>query len=225
VPTPDPAPTKPTPTHGGSGGTLGRFQGATGFGGRPTTEADPVGLPGGASPPARYSLPARSPSHGLAVTLSREKNQTAPGLLAKPFLFQVPPLDSFQVQSSYSYVDYDTVRLGQFSRASGSQLTTVEFNTLLLDYSTSYGVRPDYWAGDPLEVADELNLILDLGTPVRLVCINADVGTTELNMPATLRGLSVEQRAGEPDARYVNVQFTEWKSAALTRRRRKKGSG
>jgi nucleoid-associated protein YgaU len=41
----------------------------------------------------------------------------------------------------------------------------------------------------------------------------------DLSMLATMRTLSVEERAGEPDTRYFDIAFTEWKALEVKRAR------
>lgn len=61
-----------------------------------------------------------------------------------------------------------------------------------------------------------LERILNTGTPFRLTINNVDLwDKPDIDMYATLRALSVTERAGEVDARYADVQFVEFRSPFL----------
>src|SRR5205085_10994887 len=75
-----------------------------------------------------------------------------------------------------------------------------------------------------LDQAHELRQIMWSGTPFWLYVGMPKVrGDWDVKMLATLRGVSTEERAGEPDALYTEVQFTEYRQAKLTRKARGKG--
>jgi hypothetical protein len=152
---------------------------------------------------------------GLLVAL-----YAIPGLTKKAsvptrgLLLQCPPLEEFSVEYAYSYSDYDTIRKGQFSRAGGQQLRTVTFDTIVVDPETQVRLLRD---------------LLESGSPVQFTAFHvagsASIGKAqglsemapgvELMMPATLRSLRSTERAGEVDARYVTLGFTEYRDPAL----------
>jgi hypothetical protein len=202
-----------------------------------------------------YKAPAPKPRSepfpnggGLRVSMSRIPGMTGPKLLRTPFLFQCPPSESFSRSFAFSHSDYDTLRAGQQSRPVGMQLRTITFDTLFLDYGAPFtlidplprnyygnrsradGSDDGAFASDapePLHMTDELEAILESGTPFYL-----HVGQRDLwqrmdvdAMPATLRTLSVEERAGEVDTRYVNVAFTEFRHPSLGPRKAGGGKG
>jgi hypothetical protein len=153
------------------------------------------------------------------------KGLTAPGLLKAPLYLQCPPLESFSTGYAFSHADYDTVRAGQHSRPAGKQLRTVQFQTLLVDFSPSWAVWLPSRAGtpqpDPLTTRNALVKLLESGSPFRFRAINPGYwgdGRADLEMMATLRTLSVEERAGEPDARYLDLAFTEYRVPELGRK-------
>jgi hypothetical protein len=41
-------------------------------------------------------------------------------------------------------------------------------------------------------------------------------------MPVTMRSVGIEERAGEGDAKYYNMSFTQWRDPVIRRRRRKR---
>lgn len=182
---------------------------------------------------------------GLRIRLSRRHGLTRRGILEEPFYFQCPPLDSFRWSGTYSWNDYDTLTRGQFSRPGGRQLRTVEFQTLMVDYDppwaaydfsqtltgpTGVEAAPGRTPGkpalkrsepDPLGWTKQLRGLMWSGTPFNLLVGAPDLwGEWDIrNMLVTLRSLDVEERGGEVDARYVNVSFTEYRDAAVPRRK------
>jgi hypothetical protein len=74
-------------------------------------------------------------------------------------------------------------------------------------------------APNPQKVAAELQRIESRLTPVLLVVWNkALYAKPDIRMPVTLRSLSVRERAGEPDARYFDFQFVEYRRPKMRRR-------
>lgn len=151
---------------------------------------------------------------GLRIRLNRIP-QTSRKVLASPYFFQVPPLETFSTQHAYNFSDYETVSTGQFSRQMSRQLRIVEFQTMFVDQDWFYTLFAHTKRGpNPQKLARELVHILNTGTPFRLMIGQPRLwgeGNWDVNMKATLRSLTVEEKAGEVDARYVNVSFTEWR--------------
>ena len=74
-------------------------------------------------------------------------------------------------------------------------------------------------APNPQKVADELQRIESRLTPVMLIVWNkALYAQPDIRMPVTIRSLSVRERAGEPDTRYFDFQFVEFRRPKLRRR-------
>lgn len=171
---------------------------------------------------------------GLLVRMARIPGLTDPDLLTIPYHFQCPPLEEFAVQHAFSFSDYDTVNSGQFSRRGGRQLRQVTFDSLAVDFEASWQAQPRSGASlseqfDMDEYGDRLRRISDSGTPFRLlvthqfsVRASGAVVEPELDMEATLRTLTVTERAGEPDTRYFNVSFVEWRDPVVSRRKASK---
>lgn len=182
-----------------------------------------------------------SSREGLRVTM-----EPIPGVTGEEafdgrpwFFFQCPPLEEFAVEESYSYSDYDTIGDGQFSRKGGEQLTTVSFDTLLVEsggytlWDTSADVTPGFYP-DVEDMIDWLRSILKAGEPFLLTAAHeipalgydswslTQIGP-ELQMPATMRTLRVSEKAGEGDARYVSASFSEYREAVVGRTRSRRG--
>lgn len=79
--------------------------------------------------------------------------------------------------------------------------------------------EPGGIAPNPRRVADQLTRLCHAGTPMRLIVWNrALYNKPDVDMPITLRSVSVRERAGEPDSRYFNLTFTEYREAQQERR-------
>lgn len=135
------------------------------------------------------------------------------------FYFQCPPLEEFTIEYAADHLDYTTAASGQYSRPGGQQLRVVTFDTLFVDYA--------WWTvvTRPIEIEDlthRLVKICESGTPFLLTAAHAmpphgydtwseTLTGPELQMMATLRTLKVSEKAGEGDARYLNVAFTQYR--------------
>jgi hypothetical protein len=174
---------------------------------------------------------------GLQITLKKIKGMTDPDVLQHPFRFQCPPMDTFSRSYSYTYTDYNAISQGQFSRPSGVDLASVTFQTLFVDFDAPWsnlrGTPEAQNASlDPQQMTQQLLKILRRGTPFELIVgqralwNSNDVHWGPANgNAATLRTLDIEERAGEIDARYVNVGFTEFRTAELVRKGLGDGDG
>jgi hypothetical protein len=156
---------------------------------------------------------------GMKVTLSRKDGLTPLGLLIRPFRFQLPPLEEFSV--SYGHEWNDTATLGgeQISRKGARQLQQINFQTLVLDWEPTWAVLEG--GPSPLEATETLKEICQRAAIVRLRVSNMALwgeGVYEVDQLVTLRSLEVSEKAGELDARYFNLQFTEWERPQLATR-------
>lgn len=187
-----------------------------------------LGQAGLISPPSYLNegLPADADvGEGMRVLMRRIEGLTAKGLLRKPFLFQCPPTESIRIGYAYNHEEYQTVGSGTFSRPAGRQLYQVAFGTLLVDYKPRWSLLDPFdererFVPNPLLMRDELVEILESGTPFRLACHQAVYwhGKYDVNWPATLRSLNVDERAGEIGTRYLDVSFTEFRDPTVQRR-------
>lgn len=182
---------------------------------------------------------------GMRVILSAIPGVTQKGLMPHSFRFQMPPLETFTRTMSYTHTDFDTVAGKQHDRPSALALQTVKFQTLFMDWDATYAVWPHSKAQQEnggvsetaraqiwnvLNMTTVLQNVLQSGTPVRLragqpyLWAGGVQDGWDVNMMVTLRDLSIEERAGEIDARYVDVSFTQHRSFALARKKLRKGT-
>lgn len=177
---------------------------------------------------------------GLRMTLRRCR-YTKKGVLATPLRFQIAPLDEFGWDVSYNWTDYETISQGQFTSRGGRQLRTLNVSTLAMDWSAPWAVvqdsgpeqpftargaqffsdLPDLYgtAGGPWKIAQRLDNLVTQGTPMLLVVNNPDLyQQPDVRMMVSLRSASLKERAGEPDARYFDLSFTEYRLPRVARR-------
>jgi hypothetical protein len=182
---------------------------------------------------------------GTRVTMRRHDTLTKKKLLDHPFQFPAPPLEQLTRNLTANWTDYDTIADGQHSRPGSMQLQAIGFDTIVVCDDDGF-VYP--WAHynpwntrkwDTAQVVRELGTVLRSMTPFWLTIEEVnfkpnrtgrsasgsyDFGTKPvLRMLASLRTLSSTDRAGEPDAKYVTVAFTEFRAPSMTERAKGKG--
>ena len=159
---------------------------------------------------------------GLKVVLKRINGLTKKGILPSPFYFQIPP-ESFRHGYGHSHSDYEPLRGGQRSRPGSAQLATVSFRSMFIDYTPYWSLlhaNPgQVWVPDPLEINHALIRICELGYPIRLIVHQPERwARAEIDMPATLRTVEIEEVGGEPDTRYDDVSFVQFRDTTVLRR-------
>lgn len=178
------------------------------------------------------SRPDISPDDGagLRVTLRRKSGLTRAGHLTIPFHFQCPPSDSFTWEEAYDHQEFQTLRAGTFSRPAGRSLATVTFSTLFVAFdayaadgprmsTSSMNWHHSYGLIDPFWMTEEVRSLQRTGTPFWLYVGQPSVRDEwDVKMLATLRSMRVEERAGEPDAKYADMQFSEYRQVTVSRK-------
>lgn len=182
----------------------------------------------GATPPLvppPTPRPAAEPATlGLRVILRAIPGLTRPGLLQVPFLFQCPPLEDFTEEFAYAHTDFNTAFGGERSRPGGAALDSWSFSTLVLDDLPSWSFIQSF-VPHPILVKRELKHILKTGTPVQLLVHQLPLWDYyDVNSPVTLRSLTSQEKAGEPDARYFAMQFREYRPMAVKARLKGRGA-
>lgn len=165
---------------------------------------------------------------GLAVVLARIPGLTRKDVLKTKYTFTVPPLNSFSRTRSHSHQEYDTIGAGQFSRPGGKELVSIQFETMAIAYRPQWGLVPvdSDWAPNPRLLSWELEEICDSGTPFIFTAFDPLYpAKNEFRMMATLRSVTVDMRAGEDDARYLDVAFREFRDPTIVERGRTKTKG
>lgn len=154
--------------------------------------------------------PPEPRGRGLRVVMQR-LSITAPGLLERPFLFQVPPINQFAPQYGWDFQDVDTIGDGYRTRPGSKQLATISFDSLFVE-DTEYNFVVNKAPANPIALIDELKAIGDARTPFQLLVGQPDLWGVyyDVNMAATMRSLAPSEQPGEIDARYFTVSFTEF---------------
>ena len=175
---------------------------------------------------------------GVRVSLFADPALTSPAVLRRPFLFPISPVEQVDLPWSYTWNDYDTVSAGTFSRPVRQDPLVVQFTTLFTEFDLmdlpAFGLWP--YAGKPgvgvavrptpLEQVEELLAIMKSAKPFKFVISQPELwDRPEVSMLATLRAVQSSQKAGETDARYVTVNFTEYRRIAYTARKRGQAKG
>jgi hypothetical protein len=193
-----------------------------------------VGGPAGGKPnldPLAEANQQTFDAEGMRIILQPIPFLTEKGLLPTPdgVVLQCPPLDQFAVAYSHSHNDYETFKRQQ-SRAGVPQLATISFDTLVVDWGT-YAVNQRAVTEERTlkDTTNRLKRLCLSGTPFQLIATHVHHPQKAKNLHkhaewfgnVTLRQFTVTEKAGEGDARYLNVAFTEYREATQP----KKGKG
>ena len=179
---------------------------------------------------------------GLKITLSKiggglTVNKQGRPLLTKPFVFQCPPLEEFQIAHSQNFGTYDTIDDDQFIRRGSRQLDTWQYDTLMMylganaqgHYGPSWVPYPTKEPGgtqyySPEWYRGQLWDLHDAGAPFRFVAAFHQ-STTIRRAYAVLTGFSEVYKHGEGDAIYLaGVTFSEWRDPGDATAPKKRGS-
>jgi hypothetical protein len=174
---------------------------------------------------------------GLRLKFERIGGLTERTLLRQAFHFQCPPLDAFARSLAFSHTDYETLGGYQHSTPGAMQLRSFQFNTVAVDWGAPWNLWnklpintplnvEEFTMGvgvpTPLEIARELEALLQSGTPFYLSAHSPLLWhLSELpqgRLPVTMRALEVEERAGEVDARYFNINLVEFRRPIISQR-------
>lgn len=178
---------------------------------------DPLGTSASLLPRGKKERPhARYGRRGIYVVMAPVKGLTPPGVFPrnKPFAFQCPPMNEFGENGGHDFQDYAVLGKQQHSQEIGKQLRTVQFQTIFLDWEPEWALAHDDSGEYPAQQAvKDLCRIRDHGKPFHLLAHQSNFQDKyEVDYAATLRSVSWNITAGETDAYYVTVQFTEFSS-------------
>lgn len=191
----------------------------------------------------KIPLPPRKPApafdnpdgDGFVIAFAEIPGLTAKGVLAKPFYFQCPPTEEFGPDFGWTFNDYTTLDRKTHSNPSSRNLTTVSFTTLLVEESwidpRHLPARRGGKSGPRFAVAElpsggvlgAVKLLKRLGETMTPFAMQAGqinlwgewepLGQDQPQMAVTLRSFRPVERAGERDARYLQVSLTEFEDA------------
>lgn len=196
--------------------------------------ADGGDIPGGPAPGLDPPGQNEIINHeGLVVVISPITSVTPAALFADlpqgAFFFQCPPLDEMPREKTWQWEDFGTIASGVHANPNYPNPTTVTFETLMVDtdWGHSFAARaigdtaspsipgPRFAvasvAKDVLWACDWLEQLGDSMAPFVVSWGQRALwGRWDRTMGATLRSLRVVEKAGENDARYLNVSFSEF---------------
>ena len=111
--------------------------------------------------------PPPTPDHeGLRVILKRMPGYTPKDLLQQFFYFQVPPLENFKHAHGHDQQSYETLR-GEFSRPGGRRLITIQFTTMVLDWTPEWSLlHGEGYQPEPIDITRNLIKLCESGLPV-----------------------------------------------------------
>lgn len=153
---------------------------------------------------------------GLRVQLSAIDGLTGgktKGLLTPQFRFQCPPLDSFSHDHGHNHIRSTNYQGRETSRRSKRKLITVPLRTLVVEYA-SWAVEQRWDVEDMLEAFE---VIAEEGYPFRLLATHKYNGRAEVDITAVMDPLTITEQAGEQDARYLDMTFTEKDDVEVSR--------
>jgi hypothetical protein len=153
---------------------------------------------------------------GTMIVMNEIPGFTPRGLLSVPYTFQAPPLDEMTITTQANFNDFMTPKRGEFSRSQGRSLQRIQFGTVFLDYNDVWTVWSEDMPPDPVVSVQFLEKVaatcrpfwLTIGEPVLR-------DLPDFDMPATLRSVTRRATGGEVDARYVDVEFAEYRDLQL----------
>jgi hypothetical protein len=196
-------------------------------GGRKVGKPNPRGRPG---KPGVIFKRSDTPfvGEGTRVSLSEEKGLTKPGYLDVPFRFQIPPQDGWQRSFTGRMNNFDVLGGAQGplerSRPGGPGLETVTFRTMFMDYHPEWGVwEPDLL--EPVLAIRQLRQFARLNLIFWLKVRSTLYDHFDVDILATITQGDVEEVAGEPETRYINLTFQEYDELDAERKRRQRGHG
>lgn len=136
-------------------------------------------------------------------------------------------LNDFTYTEATNHQDFSTVSGGEFSQVAlgdddAHQLRRGTLSTLAMEINVARRADLPFWysGAAPLHwsiVRDTVQDILRSKQPVYLYAAIQKTGRAELSMPVTLRNLSFSTRNGTPQARFLDVDFTEYRVFGVDR--------
>jgi hypothetical protein len=154
---------------------------------------------------------------GLRVILKRMPGYTPKDLLQQFFYFQVPPMENFKHSHGHGQQTYETLR-GEFSRPAGRKLIQIQFTTMVIDWMPEWSLlHAEGWEPNPIDISRNLIALSERGYPFLFTAGQPALwGRYDiLDLPMTLPTIDVDERAGEVDARYLDVTFQEFRSPQM----------
>lgn len=157
-------------------------------------------------------------SDGLKIKLTRVAGLTPANVLDTPYYFQCPPEDEVTLSFGHSSTDYTVIPSqddGDFQRVGGRQLRTAAFSTLVVDWGGF--ILADHFARNfdagTFTIETLVNNLIEVSEKGAIFRVTAshNLRGVEWSWLATLPDLGVVERAGEIDARFLNITFKEWR--------------
>jgi hypothetical protein len=160
-----------------------------------------------------------SRGEGMRMVMRRIKGVTkgeALKALQTPYRFQCPPLDQFAIPHGRNFEQYSNYKGTEYISRGGQKLKVVPIRTLIVEWG-AFTVERYY---DLLTLKRRLARIADAGWPVELLVTHPYNDEPELHIDAVLETFTVTENANEVDARYLDLNFVEWRPQVARGKRR-----
>lgn len=145
---------------------------------------------------------------GLRVVLTpiagKTKGKTRE-YLTPEFRMQCAPLDSFAVTHGHNHVRGTNYQGAETLRRTQRRLVSLPLRTLVVEYAS--WVVEDRW--DLEDMLQAFKAVSQEGWPFRLMAYHPYNARPEIDRPMVLEQVVLTEQANEPDARYLDLQFTE----------------
>lgn len=128
--------------------------------------------------------------------------------LRAPYLFQCPPTEQLDIARTFSFNRRTTHKGKTRVVRGGPQPISFQMSTLAIEPGCAgFAVTDEH---DVDEIVRRLERIHDAGWPFHLHVAHPYNRIAEISMHAVLEGVTKTIKAGEDDARYLSMQFSEW---------------
>lgn len=143
-----------------------------------------------------------------------------------PFYFPIPPVGDFNRSFSANHSETQVIRRGTVSQFGGPDLEEISWDSEFLIPEWYSGATTESWAHFPsyfipppagfrhygaMSAYALLHDIAEQGLVVVLNVQDRNTGRIEVQMPVTIRSISMKETGGEPDTRFYSITFRQYR--------------
>lgn len=154
--------------------------------------------------------------NGLHMSLRAIPGTTkgdAAKILDVPWYFQCAPIDQFAVPKTRAFTQYQNFEGTTYITRTGKGLQQLIFRTVIVE-SAEFAI---YQRWDLETMKKDLSRLVDAGYPMRLIATHPYNDEPEYSGNVVIESFTSTEQAGEPDARYLDLTFTQWRTPVLER--------
>jgi len=155
----------------------------------------------------------------LRIRIRKQQGVTQTGVIARPLLLPVVIGDAFTIDEDSAWQDYQTLEGERSQRPGGDRyqmLKSFGNETMAMSWSPSWMTHQGQ---NPERVRKVLRRILHAHTPVHLKAFLPQETRPEFSGLVTLRSMSRTVRHGEPDTRYYDLEWRQYREGGTRRRK------